>query len=131
MIRTRCRTLADPTAPSGPGAFAWTDDDRVRLRAGRGRAVAAQGRAERLRAPARGAAPRSRSLADFEPEAIEAAVGALAAQLGVGMGKLAQPLRVAVTGRAASPPLGETLAILGRDAVLRRIARCLALDDPS
>ena len=47
------------------------------------------------------------------------------------MGKLAQPLRVAVTGRAASPPLGETLAILGRESALRRIARCLALDDPS
>ena len=75
----------------------------------------------------REAEPALAALDRFEPEAIEAAVGALAAQLGVGMGKLAQPLRVAVTGRAASPPLGETLAILGRDAVLRRIARCLAL----
>jgi glutamyl-tRNA synthetase len=44
------------------------------------------------------------------------------------MGKVAQPLRVAVTGRAASPPLGETLAILGRESVQRRIARCLALE---
>jgi len=43
----------------------------------------------------------------------------------VGLGKLAQPLRVAVTGRAASPPLGDTLAILGRESVLRRIERCL------
>ena len=42
------------------------------------------------------------------------------------MGKIAQPLRVAVTGGAASPPLGDTLAILGRDAVLRRIDRCLS-----
>jgi glutamyl/glutaminyl-tRNA synthetase len=33
---------------------------------------------------------------------------------------------VAVTGAAASPPLGDTLAILGKDVVLRRIDRCLA-----
>jgi glutamyl/glutaminyl-tRNA synthetase len=130
MIRTRCRTLADPTAPGGPGAFAWADDTgfaydpaavEQHLRKGEPNGFA------RLRA----AQPALADLTDFTPEAIEAAVGALAAQLGVGMGKLAQPLRVAVTGRAASPPLGETLAILGRDAALRRIARCLALDDPS
>jgi glutamyl-tRNA synthetase len=45
------------------------------------------------------------------------------------MGKFAQPLRVAVTGSAASPPLGDALAILGRDAVAARIERCLALLD--
>jgi glutamyl/glutaminyl-tRNA synthetase len=130
MIRTRCRTLADATAPGGPGAFAWADDAAVaydpaaveqHLRKGEPNGFV------RLRA----AEPVLANLADFAPETIEAAVGALAAQLGVGMGKAAQPLRVAVTGRAASPPLGETLAILGRDAVLRRIARCLALDAPS
>ena len=127
MIRTRCRTLADATAPGGPGAFAWAEDDGFAydpaaleqwLRKGDPSGFA------RLR-EAETALARSRR---FEPEAIEAAVGALAAQLGVGMGKLAQPLRVAVTGRAASPPLGETLAILGRDAVLRRIARCRMLE---
>ena len=42
------------------------------------------------------------------------------------MGKVAQPLRVALTGSAVSPPLGETLAVLGRESVLRRIDRCLA-----
>ena len=57
---------------------------RVRLRPGRGRAVAAQGRAERLRAPARGGGRARERSRRFEPEAIEAAVGALAAQLGVG-----------------------------------------------
>jgi hypothetical protein len=35
-------------------------------------------------------------------------------------------LRVAVTGGAASPPLGDTLAILGKQAALFRIDRCLA-----
>ena len=127
IIRTRCRTLADATAPAGPGAFVWIADADLRcdpaaveqhLRKGDPNGFA------RLRA----AEPVLTALADFTPEAIEAAVSALAAQLGVGMGKLAQPLRVAVAGRAASPPLGETLAILGRDSALRRIARCLALE---
>ena len=41
------------------------------------------------------------------------------------MGKVAQPLRVAVTGSSASPPLGDTLALIGKASALRRIDRCL------
>ena len=44
----------------------------------------------------------------------------------LGLGKVAQPLRVAVTGTTISPPIGETLAILGRERTLARINRCLA-----
>jgi glutamyl-tRNA synthetase len=40
---------------------------------------------------------------------------------GVGMGKVSQPIRVAVTGGVVSPPIGETLELLGREAVLRRM----------
>jgi len=39
---------------------------------------------------------------------------------------VAQPIRVAVAGAAVSPPLGETLAILGRTSTLARIDHCLA-----
>ena len=42
------------------------------------------------------------------------------------LGKIAQPLRVAVAGGSVSPPIDETLAILGRAAVLERIARAEA-----
>ncbi len=62
----------------------------------------------------------------FEAEALEAAVRAFCERRGLGMGRVAQPLRVAVTGSAASPPLGDTLALLGREAVGRRLDRCLA-----
>ena len=127
MVRTRCRTLADAAAPGGPGGFAWAADDGLAydpaaleqwLRKGDPSGFARLREAQGLLA----------HVAPFEPEPIEAAVGELAARLGVGMGKIAQPLRVAVTGRAASPPLGETLAILDRESVLRRIARCLELE---
>jgi glutamyl-tRNA synthetase len=55
-----------------------------------------------------------------------AAIGAFATKRGVKLGAVAQALRVAVTGGAASPPLGLTLAILGRESALARIERCLA-----
>jgi glutamyl/glutaminyl-tRNA synthetase len=42
------------------------------------------------------------------------------------MGKVAQPLRVAVTGGTVSPPIFDTLAILGKASSIRRIERCLA-----
>ena len=61
----------------------------------------------------------------FEPAALNQAVERLAAEKGVGMGQVAQPLRVALTGSTVSPPLGETLAVLGRESSLARIDRCL------
>lgn len=63
------------------------------------------------------------ALADVEwtGEAILAALDGVAEQLGMGRGKAFQPVRVAVAGKAVSPPLPETLALLDRDVVLERI----------
>ncbi|MBL8760528.1 MAG: glutamate--tRNA ligase [Phycisphaerae bacterium] len=49
------------------------------------------------------------------------------AQHSGGMGAVAQPIRVALTGSAVSPPLGETLAVLGKARTLTRLDRCLRL----
>jgi glutamyl-tRNA synthetase len=46
--------------------------------------------------------------------------------LGVGMGKVAQPLRVAVSGGTISPAIGETLVLLGKEKTLRRVRQALA-----
>jgi len=40
--------------------------------------------------------------------------------------KVAQPLRVAVSGRAATPGIDVTVWLVGRDATLRRIERAIA-----
>ncbi|MCB9844794.1 MAG: glutamate--tRNA ligase [Phycisphaeraceae bacterium] len=64
----------------------------------------------------------------FTPQAIDAAITAWAQQRGVGMGKVAQPLRVAVTGATVSPGLGETLALVGAKGALARIDRCLKVN---
>lgn len=47
-------------------------------------------------------------------------------QQGIGMGKVAQPLRVAVSGGVVTPEIDKTLDILGKDATLARVDRCLA-----
>jgi glutamyl-tRNA synthetase len=58
---------------------------------------------------------------DWSAEALDAVVKELSEQLAIGMGKVAQPLRVAVTGNTASPGIGDTLSIVGKDEVLRRL----------
>jgi len=63
---------------------------------------------------------------DWTAEALEALVGKYCQEKEVGMGKIAQPIRVAVTGSTISPPIYDTLMILGRDSTLARIDRCLA-----
>ena len=64
---------------------------------------------------------------DWTPEAIEAALDPLPERLGMGKGKVFQPIRVAVVGSAASPGIGETLALAGKDHVLARIERAKEL----
>ena len=58
----------------------------------------------------------------FEEEALESVLRPLASKLGLKTGQLFGVLRVAVTGRTAAPPLFQTMAVLGRDRCLGRIA---------
>ena len=69
------------------------------------------------------------ALADvaWEEDPLEAALRALAEQLEVGFGKLAQPVRVAVTGTTVSPPLFGTLVLIGRERTLARLAGAAGL----
>jgi glutamyl-tRNA synthetase len=66
------------------------------------------------------------ALAQWDASTINAALNELAAQSQLGLGKIAQPLRVAVTGTAVSPPIDATLALLGRSRTLARIEAVLA-----
>ena len=50
---------------------------------------------------------------------------AIASESGVGLGKVAQPLRVALTGTAVSPPIDATAALIGRERVLGRLDSAL------
>ncbi len=59
---------------------------------------------------------------DWTAEALEASLKAMAEELGLGLGKLAQPLRAALTGQTTSPGIFDVLVLLGRDESLARIA---------
>ncbi|MFL6785936.1 MAG: glutamate--tRNA ligase, partial [Sphingomicrobium sp.] len=62
------------------------------------------------------------ALAEWDAASLEAAIREVAEGSGVKLGKLAQPLRAALTGRTTSPGIFDVLALLGRDESLARIA---------
>jgi glutamyl-tRNA synthetase len=66
-----------------------------------------------------------RSLAQWNAASIHALLNQLAARTQSGLGKIAQPLRVATTGTAVSPPIDTTLELLGREQTLSRIDAAL------
>jgi glutamyl-tRNA synthetase len=73
------------------------------------------------------AVPDALAAVAWEEEPLEAALRELAERLEVGFGKLAQPVRVAVTGTTVSPPLFGTLVLIGRERTLARLASAAAL----
>ncbi len=121
-VKPRCKTLADGR---GVVQFALVDDDGYEFD---GKAV----HKAMLKGDAKGLemlqtfAGALDAIDPWDAPTIDAAVEAFASEHEVGMGKIAQPIRVAVTGAGVSPPLGVTLAVLGRESVQARIERCLA-----
>ncbi len=65
------------------------------------------------------------ALEPWTAEAIHERLHAVAGEFDVGLGKVAQPVRVAVAGAAVSPPIDQTLAILGREQTVQRIGRLI------
>ncbi|MFL6727508.1 MAG: glutamate--tRNA ligase [Sphingomicrobium sp.] len=62
------------------------------------------------------------AIAEWDAASVEAAIREVAEGTGVKLGKLAQPLRAALTGRTTSPGIFDVLVLLGRDESLARIA---------
>jgi glutamyl-tRNA synthetase len=68
---------------------------------------------------------RLRSLTDWRADLIHGAITDTAKSHGTKLGKIAQPLRVAVSGNAATPPIDETVALVGKVKTLQRIEQAL------
>jgi glutamyl-tRNA synthetase len=64
---------------------------------------------------------RLKAVEPFTHAEIEKAFSALVAEKGLKLGKLAQPVRVAITGTTVSPGIFEVLEMLGRDKTIKRI----------
>jgi glutamyl-tRNA synthetase len=65
------------------------------------------------------------ALTDWRAAAIHDIVNLTASELQLGLGKVAQPIRVAVSGTAVSPPIDVVLEVLGRATTLARLQRAL------
>ncbi|MEE2682116.1 MAG: glutamate--tRNA ligase [Planctomycetota bacterium] len=67
----------------------------------------------------------------FDSRSLESTLGEWAeAHCDGNLGRIAQPLRIAVTGGPVSPPIFDTLVMLGRERTMRRIMRCLKSFEP-
>ena len=114
--RDRARTIAEMAEKS---RFAFEEYDEFDERAAKKhlRPVALE--------PLEAVREKLRAIATWEPGLLHAAVIECAEGLSLNLGKVAQPLRVALTGTAASPAIELTLQMVGRDATLARIDRAI------
>jgi glutamyl-tRNA synthetase len=93
-----------------PPAFPLENQKAAKLLAGDGAGLVAE------------AAGRLAALDTWEPSAMEELVRDMAEQKGLGLGKIAQPLRAALTGSNVSPGIFEIMQILGREESLQRLS---------
>lgn len=70
-------------------------------------------------------------LENFAPETVEAVFKALVEKEGIKLGKLAQPVRVALTGQTASPGIYDVVMLIGRERTLARLKHALQIMQPS
>jgi glutamyl-tRNA synthetase len=119
LLKVRARTLVEMVEMAGPYVGQQLSYDEAAV-------------ARHWKEPAAVAALLSRiadlwsALPEFEESAMESTLRGLAEELGMGAGKLIHPLRVALTGLAASPGIFEVARLLGRAEVLRRLQLAVA-----
>jgi glutamyl-tRNA synthetase len=67
------------------------------------------------------------ALTEWSVESVHGALQATGEKLSLGLGKIAQPLRVAITGTQVSPSIDHTVFLAGRDEAIKRIDAALAM----
>ncbi|HEX4933205.1 MAG TPA: glutamate--tRNA ligase, partial [Gemmatimonadaceae bacterium] len=117
LLRVRARTVNDLVAQCHPyfrDDFAYDAD-----------AVAKQWKDAAATAELLRAVRDCLAACDWTAEAMEEALRALGERRGVGAGKIFQPMRVALTGVAATPGIFDVLLVIGRDRSLARLDRAV------
>ena len=115
-LRERAQTLKEIAEKSAVWFVPLTEYDEA--------AVAKHLKPE-ARGPLQDARARIAALDAWTPEAIGEALKAVAEAQGIGMGKIAQPMRVAITGTQVSPDISHTVYLAGHDEALKRIDAAL------
>ena len=67
------------------------------------------------------------NLEKWTTESIGQAVKSIAERHNIGLGKLGQPMRVAVTGSSVSPPIDVTVYLVGRERTCKRIEQAIGI----
>jgi len=116
-LNQRSKTLEEMAAAAG---FYFADDIEYEEKAARKFLKPA------ALEPVRLLAAKLTDLDVFEETALEDVFRAVMAESGLKLGKIAQPVRVALTGRTASPGIFEIIEIIGREKVLKRLAKAVA-----
>lgn len=119
LFQPRVRTLAE--LPDAARPLLDPGDDFPYEEAAAKKHLSGEGLLDSLRA----LRARLDAVSDWTAAPLEEAFRATAQDLGLGAGKLIHPVRLAVTGRGASPGLFEVLEVLGRERSLARIDRLL------
>ena len=111
-LRERSKTLVELVDSAG---FYLTDDISIDEKA------ATKFLTPEVRAPLAKLIEKLTGLDDFAEANIEQAFSAVLEELGLSMSKLAQPVRVALTGSTVSPGIHEVIAVLGKERTLQRL----------
>ena len=111
-LRERSKTLVELVDSAG---FYLTDDISIDEKA------ATKFLTQEVRAPLEKLIEKLKGLDDFTEANIEQAFSAVLEELGLPMSKLAQPVRVALTGSTVSPGIHEVIAVLGKERTLQRL----------
>ncbi len=71
------------------------------------------------------------ALKDWTKENINDIIRSISEELGLGLGKIMQPMRLAVTGGTVSPSLDDTLELLGKDKTIARLEKAVSVIESS
>jgi glutamyl-tRNA synthetase len=115
-LRERSKTLVELVDAAG---FYLTDDISI------DEAAAQKFLTAEIRVPLGKLVDKLAGLDDFTEASIEQAFSAVLQELGWSMGKLAQPVRVALTGSTVSPGIHEVIAVLGKERTIKRLRSAL------
>ena len=112
LLRERNKTLvamAQAAAFLFPGELPWPEEARALLEK------------SELASPLEEVATALEGCEDFSPEGVEAAVRAKLKELGLPLKAVAQPIRVAITGRTVSPGLFDVISLAGKELAVARL----------
>lgn len=117
-FRERAETLSHMVASA---RFSYEDFDEIEPKAAKKNLRPA------ILEPLRAVREHFSALPEWRKDAIHQAIEEVAASFQINMGKLGQPIRVAVTGGPVSPPIDVTLWLAGRERSLRRLDHAIGL----